>query len=331
MIFTSLGDMAHRLSTNRMNTGLQSDLRRLTTELTTGETANPTQHLASDFRYLSAVEHRKRTAQAHENAASEAMGFASAMQAAMGQIQTSTQSLSTDLLTAVEGPEEGRNVMARAAEQTLDQIVSALNTSFAGRSLFAGNATDRAAVAPAKTLLNAVRTIATDETTAQGIKAAVDAFFDQPEGYLTTGYLGSDEPLSPFHLGEHENVQLNMRADAREVRDLLASTTLAAISGDFGSSDLQKTLQEEAGLTLLEDQDNLTSLRADLGFAEARIEEVGVAIAAERTALDFARESLLGIDEYETATRLENTQFQVEALYTVMARLSGLSLLGYLR
>lgn len=331
MIFTSLGDMAQRLSTNRMSTGLQSELLRLTTELTTGETTTPAGHLASDFRYLSAVEHRKRTAQAYETAASEAIGFASAMQTAMAQIQTSTQSLSTDLLTALEGPEEGRATMARAAEQTLDQIVSALNTGFAGRSLFAGNATDRAAVAPAQTLLQVVRTAVAGETTAQGITAAVEAFFDQPDGYLATGYLGSDQPLSPFHLGEHENVQLNMRADAKEVRDLLASTTLAAISGDFGASDLQRSLQQQAGLTLLEDQDNLTSLRADLGFAEARIEEVGVAIAAERSALDFARESLLGIDEYETATRLENTRFQVDALYTVMARLSGLSLLGYLR
>ncbi|MGH1355028.1 MAG: flagellin [Thalassovita sp.] len=331
MIFTSLGDMAQRMATNRLNSGLQTDLVRLTTELTTGETSTPSEHLSSDFRYLSAVEHRKRTAQAHETAASEALSFASAMQAAMERIQTSTQTLSTDLLTAAEGPDEGRRAVAQAAEQTLGQIVSALNTSFAGRSLFAGNATDSAAVISAEEILQAVRAETAGETTAEGIKSAVTAFFSQSGGFLDQAYLGSDEPLSPFKLGEHENVQLNMRADAQELQDLLASTTLAAISDDYDSSDLRKTLQEDAGLTLIQDQGNLTTLRADLGFAEARIEEIGVAIAAERTALDFARESLLGIDEYETATHLENTQFQIEALYTVTARLSGLSLLGYLR
>lgn len=331
MIFTSLGDMAQRLATNRLNSGLQTELLRLTTELTTGETSKPSKHLSSDFRYLSAVEHRKRTAQAHETAASEALSFAGAMQAAMDRIQTSTQSLSADLLTAAEGPQEGQAAVAHVAEQTLGELVSALNTSFAGRSLFAGNATNSAAVISADDLLLAVRTAVSGEVTAGGISAAVSDFFSLPTGFQALGYLGSDEALSPFHLGEHETVQLNMRADAQELQNLLASTALAALSADYSDPELTKSLQEEAGVTLIQDQGNLTALRANLGFAEARIEEIGVAIAAERTALDFARESLLGVDEYETATRLENTQFQIEALYTVTSRLSGLSLLGYLR
>jgi flagellar hook-associated protein 3 FlgL len=330
MIFTSLGDMAQRMATSRLNSGLQTEMLRLTTELTTGETASPAEHLSSDFRYLSAVEHRKVTAQAHENAASEALGFASAMQSAMDRIQTSAQTLSSDLLTASEGPDEGRQAVATAAEQTLGEIVSALNTSYAGRSLFAGNSTDSAALISADELLQTLRNAVADETTVEGLTAAVTNFFDSADGFQQQAYIGSDDPLSPFHLGERENVQLDMRADAQELRDILASTALAAISADY-ASDWRQDLQETAGLALIENQDALTSLRADLGFAEARIEEIGVAIAAERTTLDFARESLLGIDEYETATRLENTQFQIEALYTVTARLSGLSLLGYLK
>lgn len=330
MNFTTLGDMAQRLAANRLSTNLQGDLLRLTTELTTGVTSNPSEHRASDFRYLSAVEHRTRTALAHETATSEASAFAAAMQAALERIQTGTQNLSSDLLTASEGPEEGHAAVAEAAKQTLAELVSALNTSFAGRSLFAGNATNSAAVISADDLLLAVQDAVAGAQSIADIQSAVTEFFTSPDGFQTLAYIGSDEPLSAFQLGEHERVQLNMRADAQELQDLLASTALAAISTEFDSIETTKALQEQAGLALQRDQGNLTALRADLGFAESRIEEIGVAIAAERTALGFARESLLGVDEYETATKLENTQFQIEALYTVTSRLSGLSLLGYL-
>ncbi|SMO86247.1 flagellin C-terminal helical region [Thalassovita litoralis] len=125
-------------------------------------------------------------------------------------------------------------------------------------------------------------------------------------------------------------IHLDLRADAPELRDLMADVALAALSADYATADVQTGLLKRAGNGLLQDQDNLTALRADLGFAESRIEEIGAGIAAERVSLNYAREALLGVDEYEAATRLENVQFQLEALYTVTARLSGLSLVDYL-
>jgi len=330
MIYTSLGDLSHSAITQRLNTRLQSDVSRLALELSTGESSDPVQYLAGDFRLLSSVEHRKQTAQAHEIVANEARGFAAAMQSALGRVQSSTQSLYSDLITATEGASDLTGVVARQAETSLGMILSALNTSFAGRSLFAGNATNGPAVGPAKELLDAVRARVEGETTLDGITAAIKEFFEAPDGFQSQIYRGSDQNLSPFTLGENESVQLNMRADVTEIRSVLANTVLAVISTDIGTPELQKSMQSRAGLALFEDQEKLTALRADLGFAEARIEELAVATASERTALDFARGSLIGIDEFETATRLENTQFQIEALYAVTARLSGLSLLRYL-
>lgn len=330
MIFTSIGDVAQRLTSQRLNTALQTDFARLSIELASGETTTPSRHLSGDYRYLSAVEHRKQTAQAHETAASEASGFVSAMQSALGRVQSSTQSLYADLLAAAKGPSQGRVVVAAEASQHLDSMLSALNSTFAGRSLFAGDATDGPAVISSEELLQQIRSHIASELTADGIVTAVADFFTAPDGFLTSAYLGAADHLSPFKLGEHETVQLYMRADSEEIRAALANTALAAISADYDAPDLQSALQDQAGLGLFTDQRMLTELRAGLGFAEARIEEIGVATASERTALEFARESLLGIDEYETATRLEQTQFQIEALYSVTARLSRLSLLGYL-
>ena len=51
---------------------------------------------------------------------------------------------------------------------------------------------------------------------------------------------------------------------------------------------------------------------------------------AEETSLEFARNSLLAADPFETATELENVQFYLQSLYTVTARNSQLNLVNFL-
>ncbi|MEZ5673981.1 MAG: flagellin [Thalassovita sp.] len=330
MKLVSMGDMAQTWALRRQNVSLNSEMLRLTQELSSGETTNIAQHLNGDLRYLSDVEHRGRTAQAYETAVSAAGGFAGAMQAALETIQTGTETLGADLLIGAGGTQGTRQALAHSAEQKLHTIVSALNTSYAGRSLFAGDATGSAALAPAQEILSELRNVVAGEVTSDGIEAAVRDWFAAPDGFAAMGYLGSTENLSPFRLGERDMIHLDLRADAPELRDLMADVALAALSADYSTADVQTGLLKRAGNGLLQDQDNLTALRADLGFAESRIEEIGAGIAAERVSLNYAREALLGVDEYEAATRLENVQFQLEALYTVTARLSGLSLVDYL-
>ena len=77
-------------------------------------------------------------------------------------------------------------------------------------------------------------------------------------------------------------------------------------------------------------QDRLSALRADVGFAEARIEEAQTRNSAARVGLETARNQLLVADPYETAIRLEEAQFQLESLYSVTARTARLSLLNFL-
>lgn len=85
-----------------------------------------------------------------------------------------------------------------------------------------------------------------------------------------------------------------------------------------------------SGEDLLTSQGALTAVRADLGYAESRLDESKVRLSAERASFEMSRNELLGVDPYETATRLEAVQFQLESLYTVTARLSQLSLVRYL-
>ena len=78
-------------------------------------------------------------------------------------------------------------------------------------------------------------------------------------------------------------------------------------------------------------QDQLTKLRADIGFSQSRIQNVSTRNAAQTTSLEYARTALLEADPYETATKLEDVQFQLQSLYSVTVRLSELSLLNFMR
>ncbi|SMO86234.1 hypothetical protein SAMN06265173_11853 [Thalassovita litoralis] len=116
MKLVSMGDMAQTWALRRQNVSLNSEMLRLTQELSSGETTNIAQHLNGDLRYLSDVEHRGRTAQAYETAVSAAGGFAGAMQAALETIQTGTETLGADLLIGAGGTQGTRQALAHSAE-----------------------------------------------------------------------------------------------------------------------------------------------------------------------------------------------------------------------
>ena len=78
-------------------------------------------------------------------------------------------------------------------------------------------------------------------------------------------------------------------------------------------------------------QTPLTELRAGLGSLQGRIEETATRNSAERTSTQLARLGLVGIDPYETASKLEDVQLQLQTIYTVTVRSSRLSLTEFLR
>ena len=330
MKLASFGDMAQTWALRRQGTSLNQQLVRLTEELSTGKTADLTRHLGGDYRYLSDIERSLVANKAYENAASEAQGFSAAMQAALGSIQGEVEQLTGNLLSAEQSTAESRKVVAENAEVQFAHIISSLNSHFAGRALFAGDATSGQALADAETILQNVRAEVAGKTTAEDIRAAVETWFESTAGFETSAYVGSHESLTPFRLGGQDRVHLDLRADAAELRAVMAEVAITVMSADVSDPQVQISLQKNSAEGLLNAQGGLTALRSDLGFAEARIEEIGTRLASERVSLNYAKEALLGVDQFETATNIENVQFQLEALYTVTSRLSGLSLVNFL-
>jgi flagellar hook-associated protein 3 FlgL len=139
--------------------------------------------------------------------------------------------------------------------------------------------------------------------------------------------------MSPFQLSESEALTVDIKATNPELKDTLKNLAIAAIAADKTitvNNTERSALLLAAGEGMLRNQDGLTSLRAQIGFAEARIDSMATRNASESVSLEYAKGTLLAADPYETATRLGEVQFQLQSLYAVTVKTSQLSLVNFL-
>ena len=332
---TGVGDLAQHLTLRRQNTDLKQQLNVLGDELASGRASDLAAALQGDYSYFADVERSLSINNSYKNSIDEAVLFTSTMQTTLDRIQTVSAGLGSDVLTAAASNSAvSFGAVSLGAQEDLRALVSSLNTSVAGRSLFGGTATDTAPLMLADDMLDELRAAVSGLTDATSIQTVVDDWFNAPGGgFETLGYQGSDTNLSPFQLAQDETVQFDLRADSAEIRDLLQQTAMAALAGDSGlglAADVQRFLFLDAGTALMGTQAGITETRAGLGFVEERIEESLVRNSATKSSLEIAKSNMVGVDPFETATRLQNVQSQLESLYIVTARLSRLSLADYI-
>jgi flagellar hook-associated protein 3 FlgL len=330
----SLGDLATSFMLQNRGSALKAEMSRLTLELTSGQVAEVKNVLAGNYSYLTGIEASLSTLQGYKTASTEAAHFAGSMQSVLENIQDSTSNLGTNLiLVSTGGLDDVALQSGNEALETLKGTMNALNTNIAGRSLFSGAATDQLALGSAEDLMIELRTVLVGVIGAASKISAIQNWFDDPVGFDATVYGGSDTGLSPFQLGESESLTLDIKATNPELKDTLKNLAIAAISADE-TLTVNYTERSElllaAGEGMLQNQDDLTSLRAQIGFAEARIDSMATRNASESVSLEYAKGTLLAADPYETATRLEEVQFQLQSLYAVTVKTSQLSLVNFL-
>ena len=94
--------------------------------------------------------------------------------------------------------------------------------------------------------------------------------------------------------------------------------------------DVRGTLTRMAGEQIATSDAELTKSRSNLGTVQEIVSDAKVRNSSEKSSLEIWKSKLIGIDEYDSATALEAVQTQLETLYTLTARLTGLSLTDYL-
>jgi len=136
----SIGDLAQSFTLRRQSVELNRQMDRLTRELSTGTAADLSAHLSGNFVQLADIERALDVQTAHRDAARNAATDAALMQAALERIQdTNTSLASSAILVGSDSSSTAISALATEARGALDAIITSLNGTSAGRSLFAGN------------------------------------------------------------------------------------------------------------------------------------------------------------------------------------------------
>lgn len=335
MYSQSVGDQTRIFQMARSNSQLKVQMDRLVAELASGQIHSVAEAVNADFTGLGSIESALSQLEAFSISLAETGAHVSAAQTVLGGIQDISGKSGPSFLVAANTANPMQiHTASTDAKQTLETVVSMLNTQVAGRSLFSGAATDRRALASSDEIIAAVRTLLTGATTATDVIDTVSDWFENGGGFENLIYSGSQTPLGARPIGPGETAEMPPSATDPAIKNVLLGLVLGTFAED-GLPDLdvegRTQIMQAAGLAHLTAEGGLSNLRAEIGTTEAKIDGATARSVAERDSLSLVRNGILASDPYQAASELEQISAQLETLYAMTARLSRLSLADYLR
>lgn len=330
---TSIGDLGQSLSMKRQNAALKLLLQEKGQEATTGRVADAGRALRGDFVPLAAIDTSLARLEGFRAATTEAGTAAGVMQTALTAMSDLASDLASSLLTAAgSGLQQQVTSLGQDARQRLETAIGVLNTQFAEKALFSGVETGRPPLPDAAAFLATLDGVVAGAGSAADVEVMLTAWFEDPGGYAALYQGGA--PRAAMEIGSGERVLIDVTALDPGVRDTLKGLSMAALLDRGilqGQAVGRADLARRAGMSLTQTASARTLLQAEIGLAEARIDQAAMRNSAETSALQIARNSLVAADPYEAATALKQAETQLEALYSITVRLSRLSLADYLR
>lgn len=337
MNYLSVGDMAQSYQMRRHNAQLKQTMNALSEELTTGVQSNLGKAVKGDFRALSSIDASLDRIASYTKNADLATIYTSSMQSSLEQVQNLAATSGASLLSASSDIKSASfDVALQEASRNFDSAISALNTKIAGRYVFSGTSTSTQPLASSDTILSSLETAINGLTTSGDISTAIDAWFDAPQGsggFMDIAFSGSTETVAGLSISDSQSVDFPATAASQEIRDTLkglATAALVARGSVPDDDDLRVNLVRGASEQLIASDSALSELRGVVGTVEEQIATAQTSNESEKSSLSIAKNKLIGIDEYDTATALEAVQTQLETLYTLTSRLTQLSLTDYL-
>lgn len=336
MPIQSIGDMSQGFQSSRHTGNIKSQLQQLSQELASGKVSDVTQRLGGKTSALVGLDREIALLDAlasNTTRLGQTLGY---MQATLDVLDgLGAQLQEQTLRISVNSSAPTVDDAAHAGRVTFESLVVGLNKSIAGRRLFAGTEADGPALASAEDMLADLVAAIGPATDAADISLAIETWFEDPAGgFATMGYLGDSGAAMTRRISAYQEITIDARADDPAVRAMLRSAATAAVADVMGGNidaTQRALLVQESGQLSLASSAEFTQLRARVGDAEGRVANATATQAAERTAFEMSRNDILRADPFETATKLQDVQTQLEIHYNVTARLSRLSLSNYLR
>ncbi|SMC84951.1 flagellar hook-associated family protein [Rhizobium sp. RU36D] len=274
-------------------------------------------------------------------------------QEAMGQMEKAAQKIKEQLLI-VQGTRDQSTLTAanNSVIDAFDTFTSAANTAVAGEFLFAGINSD---VKPLDNYLEA----------GSSAKAAFDAAFLGYFGFnqsaagvnsiAATGSPSMEEFLTtvvePMFDGTDWANDWSSATDAT-MTNRISQTEIVQTSTSINADGMKKfalsavVAKELIGLNLQEatrskviekaiqyNNEAISGINAErtkLGLSETRVKKADDSLAIQKDILSNNLTDLIGVDAYESATRVKNLEALINTSYTLTARIQQLSLVNFL-
>lgn len=265
--------------------------------------------------------------------------------------------LETTLANATQ-PRSGAEVLQRDARAALESLVATLNTSYNGDHLFAGLQSDSApltrysetnavtGLSPEDAMASLFGGGPVDAATAASIADDIDQAFasndavDPNRNYEATFYNGSPaldgggQPTKQVNawINVGQEVVYGARANDEAFREAYKGLAMLAVT-DVSQMDeaAYATWMDRVVDSLTAGQEGLLDVSARIGFNQQIVETT----QTQLTDLSLVQRTQISqyesVDPYEAITRMTNLETQLQASYQVSSRLSGLSILNYLR
>ena len=332
--FNSISDLARSYQLRVSQSSLKAKLATLTEENTTGVKADIPRALNGDLQAITQIEARISQLSTYATSITQAETRLAGMQTALDSIRTQAADGVTLMSEALTSSEAGLQLHIDKAPEQLRGIIATLNTTVGGRYVFSGTSTDRAPVVDYDTMMDQIATAVGGATTPDTILARIDAYFDGAAGdggYADTGFQGG-EGSTLVAVDAQKTLRTDLTAGSGEIRAALKGFAVMAYLSEQGGLDDQtaRALTQAAGERMVAAEGGLISAAGNLGVQEGIAAKLRTANCAESSTLSLARNNLVLVDPYETATALKEVEANLETLYTVTSRLSKLSLMSYL-
>jgi hypothetical protein len=284
--------------------------------------------LRGDFGEMSRLTSRLHQLDAGAHGLKRAATWGAGLQASLGAIGAIGSELSAAVPT---GLGVSRTFLAERGRDALLDIARHLNEGVGRRALFAGGATDRP-VPGIDAVLADITTLAGAATDWPDYVARIDAYFSDGGAFETRRLaVPRPDPL-PFPAGEGETIAFEIGVMTPEIVAALSgvalvagadATSFAIAPGSDAAADMHARLTGSVvGLPVLQGR---------VGAIEARVSERAAQIDAARDDAEMRIADEIGVDQYETVTRLQDEMARLESLYAITARRARLRLTDYLR
>ena len=328
---------------------IQREATRTRTEIASGSVADAGLSLGVSVARSFSLRAEQARADAHVAANDALSGMLTASQNALDTIRGSVDKFQSALLNAQTAGGD-RAVLVSAAKDALQTLTASLNTTYAGQSLFAGQALDQQPLkdffsmpaSPARTQINssfaATFGMSQSDPNVSSISAgamnsyhdgAFDAQFQSPQ--WQQNWSNASDAAFRVRIADGESIDVSTSANAAPFRALAkAFSAISELGTASLSAESYSALLGKVSQTLGQGLASLTQAQASLGSVQQRVSAATDGLKARSDGITAALGNLEGIDTYAASTRLTALQTQIETSYALTARMQNISLLKYL-